>query len=261
MPRVLVLAGIALLLVCFPAGAFDQTILDRDVFLGQFFRAAEESDQVQMEELARRAEPVLYDAFMLYASRGILALRRGGEARAFLNYAAAVARAHHAATGHSGLLTLIRTYLRYTSREVSLVLEGHGLLEQGGELLAGGRHDRALERYGEALALFRSIDDLDGVSLARMNMGTAQELAGRYDLAVEQYRASLKLRLDLGDLFGAADMHESLGVMLHYDGQNEEALRYLQKALEMWTRLRVQEPRAFSLRRIGLVLEDMGKTE
>ncbi len=134
-------------------------------------------------------------------------------------------------------------------------LEQAGLWEQAVpyQVAAG---DAARRRYANATAIGyyqKAVEHLPAAEQMeiRLRLGKVLELVGRWEEAEGEYRTSVALAEGGGAVPAQAQGEMALGEIYHRKGLDDEALRFFQRALEKFEKLR-------DLKSIGRVMEDLG---
>ena len=111
------------------------------------------------------------------------------------------------------------------------VMEGRALNSRALASQAAGHLGEALAQFGEALALFRAIDDEMNVAVAETNLGTTQLYLGRADLALPHLRRALAGKRRVRSEGGVALLLENVGVAEILTGKLVDAEVHFAEAL------------------------------
>ena len=119
----------------------------------------------------------------------------------------------------------------------------------------------ATTTLGEALSLYRNLDDLGGQADALCELGVVQHLTGEFAAATAGLREALALYRHLSDPGGQADALCELGVVQHLTGDCAAATVGLREALVLYRYLDERLGQANALRELGAVQWMMGEYE
>ena len=98
-----------------------------------------------------------------------------------------------------------------------------------------GEFAEALERFRESLAIYEAIGDEAAVATSLSNISVVQGFdTGDYQPAIENQLAALEIQDRLGDESGRYQSYANLGVIYDNMGDQAQAARYLDMALEGW---------------------------
>jgi len=97
----------------------------------------------------------------------------------------------------------------------------------------------ALQNLNQALTLLSQADDLSGQALALNEAGAAQRDLGDLRQALIHYDAAIRIRLELDDRYGLAQLYNNIGLIYSYMGHQPRALENYEKALVIWRELSV----------------------
>ncbi|MBM3308101.1 MAG: tetratricopeptide repeat protein [Candidatus Eisenbacteria bacterium] len=123
------------------------------------------------------------------------------------------------------------------------------------------RHDDALKRYGESLAIKRDIGDTRGMSATLSNMAVVYQVRGDYERSIATYREALELSEKLGDKQGVAENCINLGTVLEEQGRLDDALDSYKRALEIEPELGDRMAEILCLNNIGNVYLTQGRVD
>jgi CHAT domain-containing protein/Tfp pilus assembly protein PilF len=116
----------------------------------------------------------------------------------------------------------------------------------------------ALEKYGEALAYFRSVNDRYREALTLKEIGLVRVLAGEYRKAVEAYLPALDLFTALGDRSGEASTENNLAAVFDLLGDVHAAMEHFRSALDGYRAGGQHTMEANVLNNIGKLYGDLG---
>ncbi|MBN1173437.1 MAG: tetratricopeptide repeat protein [Micromonosporaceae bacterium] len=100
-----------------------------------------------------------------------------------------------------------------------------------------GAHEEARCQLGQALELYRQLDDHQGLARVRLSLALVFDQQGRYHEAVEQARYALQLYQEIGHEKGQANALNALGWYHTMVDECGEALHYCTSALALHQRL------------------------
>jgi predicted ATPase/class 3 adenylate cyclase len=92
--------------------------------------------------------------------------------------------------------------------------------------------------YGEALAIYRTLDDRSSLADALYNVGFVEMVQGGLDASAARYDEALAIYESLGDLSGATKVREAFAFQRYLKGDYEAALALQQKNLEIFRSLK-----------------------
>ena len=122
-------------------------------------------------------------------------------------------------------------------------------------------YEQALAYYDQALAVRRSIGDRHGQAITLNNSALIYDLLGQKQKALECYSHSLELRRAVGDRQGEAVVLNNLGMVLRSMGDIQKALEYFDMALPLRRELQDREGEAVTLNNIGIAYDSLGEKE
>jgi DNA-binding SARP family transcriptional activator len=112
-----------------------------------------------------------------------------------------------------------------------------------------------------ALELFAQLEDGLGLAMTRRNLGVLEHFTGAIDAARTEYLAAAEGFQRVGDVIGQAHMHNYLAGILDGEGQYEQAVAQLDRALEICRDIGGRRVESQSLWRLGQVLSHQGRLE
>ncbi|TMK73042.1 MAG: tetratricopeptide repeat protein [Actinobacteria bacterium] len=138
--------------------------------------------------------------------------------------------------------------------DVPAAIRARALFASGYAALGLGDFGAALQRFEEALRLFRELDDARGVAQCLAQLGWLATTRDDHERAVSVSQESLTLARDLGDKRTASVALSNLAEIAAADGGWDEATRLFEEALEL--------RRAVGDRRnVANALLNLGRTE
>lgn len=119
----------------------------------------------------------------------------------------------------------------------------------------------AVQKYEEALAIFRNIGDSKNTGFVYNDLGIIYADWGQYPKAVEHFEKSLELFPKFGDLKSAGLAQNNLGVVHKYLGQYEKAVECYEKSLELSRKTHDVKTEGMALNNLGEVNRERGQYE
>ena len=120
------------------------------------------------------------------------------------------------------------------ARQVGVRLEeGHALRMKGIADWTRGHYEAALRDYIDALAIFETEQDSEGIGDIYNNIGIVYYNEEEYEQALDEHRKALNLRKRIGDRYGMASSNNNLGLVAHELGDFEAAIRYHGRSLTL----------------------------
>jgi putative nucleotidyltransferase with HDIG domain len=116
-------------------------------------------------------------------------------------------------------------------------LQGLGLLNHAEVHLARQRYDQAKQDAEAALGIFDQIGSKLDKADAYKVIGRAYRETGRHALAESRLRAAIDLAVSTGSILSEAEASRELALLYQSMGRNQEALRLLNTAHRLFTRL------------------------
>src|SRR5207244_3717362 len=104
------------------------------------------------------------------------------------------------------------------------------------QLVAQGTKDsklKAIDKYIEALPLYRAVGDRNGESNTLNNIGVVHDQLGEKQRALEYYNQALPLYRAVGDRSGEAITLNNIGIIYNNLGEQQKALEYYNQALPL----------------------------
>jgi CHAT domain-containing protein/Tfp pilus assembly protein PilF len=120
---------------------------------------------------------------------------------------------------------------------------------------------KAIEKYQEALRLWRSLNDLHGEGTTLNLIGMVHSLLGERQLQLDYLKQSLIARHAAGDTPGEAQTVNNLGVAYASLGEREKALGYFNQSLQLGRDAGDRTIEAFVLSNIGWIYLNMGQIQ
>ena len=104
-----------------------------------------------------------------------------------------------------------------------------------------GRHEEALARLREGLAIGRELGDRDGEANCLNDLGVVYRLQGMCGQSQASLRESLTIRRELVDSSGQAESLRELGETMLAFGRPQEARAHWREALAIYEQLRAPD--------------------
>jgi tetratricopeptide (TPR) repeat protein len=116
-----------------------------------------------------------------------------------------------------------------------------------------------IEKYQEALELYRRASDSNGEAQSLNNIGEVYYSLGEMQKALEKYNEALSPRQAVGDRNGEADTLNNIGLVYWSQGEMQKALGKFDEALPISRAAGDRGGEAFTLSNIGLVYQSLGE--
>ena len=139
----------------------------------------------------------------------------------------------------------------------SALAEGEQLHKEG---TAESKH-RAIEKYENALLLWRVAGDRLGESQTLNNLGRVYDDLGEEQKALDYYNQALLLRHAEGDRAGEAQTLNNLGFVYDSMGEEQKALDYSSQALRLERAVGDRAGEAQALHNLGRVYDSLGEKQ
>jgi tetratricopeptide (TPR) repeat protein len=155
------------------------------------------------------------------------------------------------------LCLVLSSSLKAQSRE-----DGDRLFDEALQLQEKARSNedlkKAVEKYEEALNMFRKIGDTKAEGRTLGNLGNSYFSWGQYSTAVRYFNEALEIARRIGDLPSQATIMQNLGAVYRAWGQHSKALEYFQQSLELSRKIGDASGEAHSLWTLGNVYKAWG---
>jgi CHAT domain-containing protein/tetratricopeptide (TPR) repeat protein len=138
---------------------------------------------------------------------------------------------------------------------------GYALTNIGRAHIVLGQLAPALQNLDQATTVLLQAGDLSGEAFALNESGAAQRDLGDLREAVVLYHAALKIRIDLGDRFGQAQIYNNLGLTYSNMGYQPRSVENHEKALTIWRELKVRHHEMNTLNSAAKSHVEMGDVE
>ncbi|MBO0861764.1 MAG: CHAT domain-containing protein [Chloracidobacterium sp.] len=124
-----------------------------------------------------------------------------------------------------------------------------------------GEMQKALEKYNEALPLRRAVVDPKGEAATLNNMGLVYSSLGEKWMALEKYNEALPLRRAVGDRRGEAQTLNNIGEVYRSLGEMQKALEKYNEALPLRRAVGDRRGEAQTLNNLGMVYWSLGEMQ
>jgi CHAT domain-containing protein/tetratricopeptide (TPR) repeat protein len=124
-----------------------------------------------------------------------------------------------------------------------------------------GEMRKALEKHNEALTLKRAIGDRRGGARTLNQIGRVYDDLGERQKALEKYNEALPILRAVGDRKGEAIALTNIGVVYRLMGETQKALDKYNEALPIWRVLGDRSGEAITLNNIGKVYRSLGEMQ
>jgi CHAT domain-containing protein/Tfp pilus assembly protein PilF len=124
-----------------------------------------------------------------------------------------------------------------------------------------GELRKALEKFNEALPIWRGVGDRRGEAATLNNIGAAYRMLGEMQKAVEKYNEALPISRAAGDRNGEAETLNNIGLAYWLQGETQKALEKFNEALPLWRAVGDRNGEAATLNNIGQVYQPLGEAQ
>jgi CHAT domain-containing protein/tetratricopeptide (TPR) repeat protein len=124
-----------------------------------------------------------------------------------------------------------------------------------------GEMRKALEKLNEALPISQAIGDRSGEAVTLHNIGAVYDAMGERQKALEKYNEALPIRRAVGDRSGEATTLNNIGLIYDAMGERQKALEKYNEALPIRRAVGDRRGEAVTLNNIGLVYDAMGERQ
>jgi CHAT domain-containing protein/Tfp pilus assembly protein PilF len=124
-----------------------------------------------------------------------------------------------------------------------------------------GDMQKALEKFNEALPIFRAVGDSRGEAETLSNIGVFYRSLGDMQKALEKYNEALPLKRTVGDRRGEAITLNNIGVVYDSLGEAQKALEKYNEALPLRREVGDRGGEAVTLNNIGMVYRSLGEAQ
>jgi CHAT domain-containing protein/Tfp pilus assembly protein PilF len=124
-----------------------------------------------------------------------------------------------------------------------------------------GEMQKALEKYSEALPIRRAIGDRRGEAIALDDIGIIYDSLGETQMALEKYSEALSIRRAIGDRRGEATTLNNIGAAYRSLGEMQKALEKYSEALSIRRAIGDRRGEATTLNNIGGTYRSLGEVQ
>jgi len=143
--------------------------------------------------------------------------------------------------------------------EPSLSTQADKLYSEGDGLYRRGEVQGALEKFNQALSLYRRMDDHTGAIKALNLIGRIYYDREQYAKAQEHFEQALAVVQQVGDRRSEGATLNNIGLIYDRQGEYKKALEYLQRALQIRRELHDQPGEGTNLNNLGLAYKHLGQ--
>ena len=118
---------------------------------------------------------------------------------------------------------------------------------------------KAVQKYEEALSIFRKIGNVAGEGQTLGNLGNVYYGWGQYPKAVEYYDKSLQIFKKIGNVKGEGQCLNNLGLVYSDWGEYAKAVEYYDKSLQIFEKIGDVKGEGATLNNLGNVYKDWGQ--
>ena len=132
------------------------------------------------------------------------------------------------------------------------------------EQLEGGTLEakrKSIEKYHEALELYRRATDRKSEGNALNNIGEVYREMGEIRKALEKHSEALPIRQAAGDRLGEATTLNNLGLVYSSLGDNQKALEKYNEALPLWRAMGNRAEEGTTLINMGVAYQELGEMQ
>jgi CHAT domain-containing protein/Tfp pilus assembly protein PilF len=120
---------------------------------------------------------------------------------------------------------------------------------------------QAIEKYEQALPLFRALNDRPMETYALNLAGLLYHSFGELPKALEYYSRALPISRATGDAVREASLLNNIGSVYDILGEPHKALEHFEQAQALWQKLDLRDPQGNTLNNIGLVYFNLGELQ
>ncbi|HKQ92607.1 MAG TPA: tetratricopeptide repeat protein, partial [Blastocatellia bacterium] len=153
--------------------------------------------------------------------------------------------------------------LRAATDEDKYRVAGEVIFREAERLKDGTLEDRrkSVEKYHEALDLYRKAGDRGGEAVTLNNIGLVYWSLGEMQKALEKFNESLPISRALGDRSEEATTLNNIGEVYRSLGEVQKALEKLNESLPIYRTVGDRSGEATTLNNIGLVYQSLGEPQ
>lgn len=120
---------------------------------------------------------------------------------------------------------------------------------------------KAIERYEEAVRLFRTTSDRGWEAAALNGIGVVYYALAENYKALDYFNQALPLRRAAGDRVGEAVTLNNIGLVYNIRGEQQRALDHYIQALQLWRAVADRVGEAIALNNIGILHSELGEQQ
>ncbi len=135
------------------------------------------------------------------------------------------------------------------------------LAEEGRQLASQGKHQKSLDIFLQALAVFKRLNALPGICAAYDNIGLSYLALGNTHQAIENLKHSLAIAQNTGNILDEGRVLGNLGTAYHVQGILDQAEECLNAALLIAQQMGDVENEGAWLQALGGVYDTWGRFE
>ncbi|MEW6735668.1 MAG: tetratricopeptide repeat protein [Acidobacteriota bacterium] len=124
-----------------------------------------------------------------------------------------------------------------------------------------GENEKALDHYKQALPIIRELGDLSREADTLNNIGYVYDSLGEKLKGLEYYEQALQLMETIGNHYGEAILLNNIGSIYNSLGEKKKALDCSNKALQLIKSFNDRREEATTLSNIGLIYDSLGEKE
>jgi serine phosphatase RsbU (regulator of sigma subunit) len=121
-----------------------------------------------------------------------------------------------------------------------------------------GMTPKAYEYYYKALAIYKDLNNKQGMAAIYINLGYLFRQEGDVTKAIDFYHNALKVQIETHDMGGAATSYNNIGFVFDNQGETAKALEYYNKALDIYLKMEDKDGIAISYSNIGYLFKTYG---
>jgi CHAT domain-containing protein/tetratricopeptide (TPR) repeat protein len=159
-------------------------------------------------------------------------------------------------------LTIDTQQPKNSTQDKSKALAANSAFDQAERLVEEGSADSlrsAIEKYGEALQLYRLVPDRGSEAKTLNNIGFAYDSLGEKQKALASFSQALGIYKAVEDLAGEATTLNNIAFVYATLGEKQKALEFFNQALPIYRVARDPSGEATTLNNIGAVYDSLGE--
>jgi CHAT domain-containing protein/tetratricopeptide (TPR) repeat protein len=166
-------------------------------------------------------------------------------------------------TARSGRYEIKVEELRAATAEDKYRVAGEAIFREAEQLKDGKLEEKrkAIEKYYEALALYRRATDRNGEAQTLNNTGMVYRSLGEMQKALEKFNEALPIFREVGARSGEAQTLNNIGAVHRSLGEMQKALEKYNEALPLWRAVGARNGEAITLSNIGAVYNSLGEMQ